>query len=329
MLSCVYGYKASYPHDPLVGVMEIATEEMAEAALPANFYVNIIPWLKYVPSWFPGAGWKRKANEWRANKDRAFNEPFDWTKSQIAANLAAPSIVNNLLAKMANKEMRSQGNIEEEEDVIRWVAGTLLPAGSDTTVSSMSTFILAMILHPEIQTRVQKELDAVIGDRLPELEDRESLPYFEAVLKEIMRWRPVGPTGIPHVCSKDDTYKGFRIPKGAIIIPNIWAMSHDEAVYPNPQDFNPDRFLDLELPSAPVFGFGRRECSGSHFAQSNLFILASTLLCVFNVVATPGKPAPQAKTNTSSLITYPLPFDSTLVPRSESRRRLIQEWLEI
>ncbi|KAJ6512881.1 cytochrome P450 [Mycena sanguinolenta] len=82
-----------------------------------------------------------------------------------------------------------------DEVAIRDVAGTAYAAGADTvTVSSLASFFLAMALHPEIQKKAQAEIDTVIGiTRLPEFEDRPSLPYVEALYREIMRWKPVGP----------------------------------------------------------------------------------------------------------------------------------------
>lgn len=79
-----------------------------------------------------------------------------------------------------------------------------------------------MTLHPSIVRKAQAELDSVIGpDRLPSFADRPDLPYCEAVLKEVLRWGPVVPTGVPHRSIKDDVYEGYRIPKGSLIFANI------------------------------------------------------------------------------------------------------------
>lgn len=87
----------------------------------------------------------------------------------------------------------------------------------------MMTFFLAMSVFPEVQKKAQEELDRVIGSRrLPLIPDRDNLPYIMAVLKETHRWHPVGPMGLPHVSSEEDTCRGYRIPKGAILFPNTW-----------------------------------------------------------------------------------------------------------
>ncbi|KAG8710941.1 hypothetical protein FRC08_016524 [Ceratobasidium sp. 394] len=320
ILAAVYGYQSSYPSDEQIKIAETATNRLCEAAIPGNFYVNTIPWLKYVPAWLPGAAWKRKADAWRAEKDRMINEPFEWTKSQMAAGTASPSILKTLLTEMTTTAS-FRHSIELEEDMIRWVVGTMYAAGADTVlcpnipqpilntksviqiVASVMTFILAMILHPTIQEKAQAELDGVLGqNRLPELSDRGSLPYMDRILKEVSRWNSVTPLGLAHASTQDDEYKGYRIPKGAIVIGNTWAMSNDPSIYPEPRKFDPDRFLDSSVPEAPAFGFGRRICPGANFAESSMFIIASTLLTIFNITSTPGKPAPEAKWKTDALI---------------------------
>lgn len=121
------------------------------------------------------------------------------------------------------------------------------------------------MLNPSVQQKAQEELDHIIGrDRLPDFSDKGSLPYLEAVYKEVLRWFPNAPLGIPHATTKEDEYKGIRIPKGSICFPNAWAMARSNKVYgPDPEVFRPERHLvtDSERPLDPsnfVFGFGRR-----------------------------------------------------------------------
>lgn len=100
---------------------------------------------------------------------------------------------------------------------------SVIQANKFQTVSALSCFFLAMTLYPDVQRKAQEELDRVLGpNRLPTFEDRDNLPYIEALVKETLRWHPVAPTGIPHLCTEDDLYNGYLIPKGALILPNIW-----------------------------------------------------------------------------------------------------------
>ena len=80
-----------------------------------------------------------------------------------------------------------------------------------------------MVMHPDMQRKAQEELDRVVGgDRMPTFEDRDSLPYLNALLKEVLRWHPVAPLAAPHRSTTDDEYNGYFIPAGTIVYPNLW-----------------------------------------------------------------------------------------------------------
>ncbi len=108
------------------------------------------------------------------------------------------------------------------EELIKDSAAVAYAAGADTSVSTLTTFILAMTLHPEAQKRAQTELDAVVGDRLPTFADKDDLPYVTAVMKEVFRWIPVLPLAVPHRAINSDQYKSFYIPAGASVLGNTW-----------------------------------------------------------------------------------------------------------
>ena len=142
-----------------------------------------------------------------------------------------------------------------------------------------------MIAFPEVQRQAQAEIDAVVGrDRLPTFADAPRLPYVCAIIKEILRWRPAGPFGIPHTATEEDWYEGMYIPKGTVCISNLWHCNHDRAVFGEDADeFRPERHLDNkgELLPGPLetnqaghvsFGFGRRICVGKELALESLFI---------------------------------------------------------
>lgn len=91
------------------------------------------------------------------------------------------------------------------------------------SVNTLATFFLCMILNPGVQVKAREEIDRVVGThRLPQFSDRPNLPYIEAIVKESLRSHPVAPMGIPHVSSQEDSYEGYLIPQGAMLIPNIW-----------------------------------------------------------------------------------------------------------
>ena len=157
-----------------------------------------------------------------------------------------------------------------------------------------------MVTYPDVQKRAQEELDSVVGrTRIPTFSDLPHLPYIRAMVKEALRWRPVDPLGLPHLSAEDDWYNGMFIPKGSMMIANVWNLNRDPDVYgADAAHFNPARFLGAsgEVKScAPetkeeghvTYGFGRRVCVGKHVANNSLFIDFAVMLwaCTFE----PGK----------------------------------------
>jgi cytochrome P450 len=144
------------------------------------------------------------------------NWPYTFAQKTMSEGTAVASYTTNLLQAKQNLS-------SEEEHAIKWSAASLYGGGADTTVSVVYSLFLAMTLFPEIQRRAQEEIDNVIGnDRLPSLADRGTLPYTEAIILELLRWQPVIPLGVPHRCSEENEYNGYRIPKDSIVMPNQW-----------------------------------------------------------------------------------------------------------
>ncbi|KAG9097144.1 hypothetical protein FS749_006970 [Ceratobasidium sp. UAMH 11750] len=155
------------------------------------------------------------------------------------------------------------------------------------------------------------------------MEDAPNLPYLDRLIREVFRWQPAAPLAIPHACYEDDQYRGYRIPKGTPVIGNVWAITRDESVYPEPEVFNPDRFLDSSVPLAPGFGWGRRLCPGIHLAQSSIFIIVASILATFNVVPFDETILPTTEGEKNSIVYRPKPFKCKLVPRTDQHRSLI------
>ena len=148
-----------------------------------------------------------------------------------------------------------------------------------------------MVVHPEIQKKAQREIDQVLGgERLPTLADQDNLPYVAALLKEVYRWHVPLPMSIPKSLIEDDEYNGYHLPKGAIVIENIWAVLHDPVMYPKPDVFDPERFLkdgkinpSVRDPEDRVFGSSRRICPGKYFGNRTMFLRIATILATFDI----------------------------------------------
>ncbi|KAI0050530.1 CyP450 monooxygenase [Auriscalpium vulgare] len=307
ILDIAYGLDIRSHDDIYLQRAEECLRIIDKAGNPGSFLVDIIPALKYVPDWFPGADFKRKAKEWKAIADRFGTVPFEFVKSSMADGTAAPSF-----SSIALRDINEKDNRAYQEELIKGLGATMYTAGADTTVSVILTFFLGMLMNPEAQRLAQEEIDRVIGpDRLPTYEDEAKLPYLGALSKEVFRWQQVAPFAIPHRLMADDVYNGYFIPKDSIVLGNAWAILHDEKLFPDPFKFDPGRFLDPNADPRIVsavdyaFGFGRRVCPGRWMAHSFTWIIIANTLAAFSikrVVDANGNEVPPAGTMSGGIM---------------------------
>ncbi|KAI0656915.1 O-methylsterigmatocystin oxidoreductase [Cubamyces menziesii] len=334
IMDAVYGIKVLDNDDPYLKMAEKDTEIFSEIFMPGRYLVELLPFLKHVPAWFPGAKFKRDAALWEPHASSVRHVPYNATLEAIARGDTCGSMVASLVDQAMQKEERLSPS---DDACFRDAAGLAYVTGADTTTHSMQAFFLAMVQYPEAQKKAQEELDAVIGlDRLPEFTDRDSLPYVNAVVKEVTRWHTVVPLGLWHRAVNEDQWNGYRIPAGSIIMPNQWAMSRDPKAYPAPDRFLPERFLEASEdgtgtardPEKFQFGFGRRICPGRHFSNDALFMTVASLLHVFNIEAPlgeDGRPVPVAPAIAlDSFLSHPEPFQCKITPRSDRAAALIR-----
>ncbi|KAJ7091701.1 cytochrome P450 [Mycena crocata] len=241
-MSITYGIDSLSPSDPLIKIPADTLAAVLFAATPGSYVVDFLPILKHIPSWFPGAGFKHKAQKWNHDRDQMIDAPFLATKTAMVC-----------------PHSHSSGHLR----------------GRYKSVSSIHSFLLGMLANPQAMKAAQAEIDRI---------DEYSLPYVSAIVKETLRWKPPTPIAIPHSVTKNDTYRGYRIPAGSIVIPNV------QGEYPDPFEFRPERFLkdgtlnlDVRDPRTFAFGFGRRSCPGAHMGYSFLWMVVASILCCFDV----------------------------------------------
>uniref|UniRef100_A0AAV2LGL6 Cytochrome P450 2U1 n=1 Tax=Knipowitschia caucasica TaxID=637954 RepID=A0AAV2LGL6_KNICA len=230
-------------------------------------------------------------------------------------------LVDMYLLEMLAQQAAGEPDTSFTEDYLFYIIGDLFIAGTDTTTNSVLWILLYMVLYPNIQEQVQKEIDATIGrHRSPSMTDKGSLPLTEAMIMEVQRLTVVVPLAIPHMTSMDTEFCGYNIPKGTVIIPNLWSVHRDPTVWDEPDRFNPARFLDSEgkllrkeyfIP----FGIGRRVCMGEQLAKMELFLMVTSLLQTFTFSLPEGL-APPSLQGRFGLTLAPSPFTACVNPRS-------------
>ncbi|XP_060221897.1 cytochrome P450 2J3-like isoform X3 [Meriones unguiculatus] len=164
----------------------------------------------------------------------------------------------------------------------------LFLAGTETTSTTLRWALLYMALYPEVQEKVQAEIDSVIGQgRLPSLADRDTMPYTNAVIHEVQRMGNIIPFNVPREVAVDTKFAGFDLIKGAMFLTNLTALHRDPKEWATPDVFNPEHFLEngqfKKRESFLPFSMGKRACLGEQLAKSELFIFMTSLIQKFTL----------------------------------------------
>ncbi|KAF9653254.1 CyP450 monooxygenase [Thelephora ganbajun] len=331
IMSLTYGFDIKSHEDPFLAAAERALVILEEATVPGTFLVDTFPILKHIPSWLPGAKFKRSARAARNVFKTAVDGPLDYVKDSLKSGSARnASIASTCLDRI--HDLSSRGFTEED---IRMITSSMYIAAVDTTLAISQVFFLLMAIHPEIQKKAQREIDQLLGgERLPTLADQGDLPYISALIKEIYRWHAPLPISIPKSLREDDVYKGYHLPKGATVMENVWAVFRDPVMYPQPHMFNPERFLkdgkldpSVRDPDDRVFGSSRRICPGRYFANRTVFLRVATVLATFDIepgVNEWGELPSEVKIH-EGIVRHAALFKCLIKPRSEAALKLVRD----
>ncbi|XP_066532433.1 cytochrome P450 2J2-like [Hoplias malabaricus] len=160
----------------------------------------------------------------------------------------------------------------------------LFTAGTETTATTLHWALLYMIKYPEVQAKVQSEIDRVVGSsRQPSVMDRENLPYTNAVIHEVQRVGNIIPLNVVRAATKDTHIEGYSIPKGTMVAGDLTSVLFDETEWETPHSFNPGHFLDVnenfrKRDAFMPFSAGKRVCLGEQLARMELFLFFTSLL---------------------------------------------------
>lgn len=309
-----YGRRVETAESPVMKNMARISRHIAETgASSLGMLVEHVPALNRLPQWI--APWKKKSEQAHQQvfglymnnfRDGKASKTWNWTNAAL--------------------DFEEAKGVSEAE--LANIIGFIFDAGSEPISATLRMFILAAVTNPVAIRKAQDEIDRVVGStRLPSREDVANLPYTRALLTETMRWRPAIPAGFPHEVTQDDEYMGYRIPRGATIIPNNWSLDLDATIFERPLEFCPERWL--ENPDLPLgtFGFARRRCPGQSLARDVLHLAISRLLWGYSISVADQDREPDTLNLEQGLIGPPVPFGVVFKPRSEQHRRtIVQEW---
>ncbi|KAI1773434.1 cytochrome P450 [Hypoxylon cercidicola] len=297
--------------------------------------LNIFPILRYLPDAL--VPMRKYSKELHRKEYDLYVGYYLETKKRLQEGKAKPCFCVDLV--------RAQDELGFSDGIAGYVSGSLLEAGSDTTSATLIGFVQAMLLFPEVPKAAQAELDRVCGDRLPDLNDLPDLPYIRGCMKESMRWMPTAILGVPHAVIRDDDYMGYKIPKGAAVMWNVWAISNDPKRHADPRRFDPSRWAHDSQTSAEaamnsdaskrdhfLFGAGRRLCQGMHIADRSLFLAMSRMLWAFDFEKAVDEgtgqeivPDMEELVPENGLLVQPKPFQANIKPRSEWKANQVRE----
>ncbi|KAF3385399.1 hypothetical protein F1880_002269 [Penicillium rolfsii] len=308
-----YGTRMPDVNDPDLVELEVVSKAFLDAVATGNWLVDSFPFLKHLPECL--APWKRWANQIHAKSVKLNGKSI-----QAAQKTSSWNWVKHM------REMKESDLVTDHELV--FIFGSLYLAGVDIVNNILQLFVMSWLLNPKAVQIAQEELDRVVGhDRLPTFDDIPNLPYIDAFVKEVIRWRPLAGVGTPHALTEDDTYMGYQLPKGTIFLANQFSMELDPQLWDDPESFQPQRWIDNPSKMLNSFGFGRRKCVGQYLAMDSLSIMIARMLWVCKIELAPGEEKPHLDSwdfIQDGFVFVPKPFNYTISARDSHREEILR-----
>ncbi|CAF95843.1 unnamed protein product, partial [Tetraodon nigroviridis] len=274
--SLVFGHRFEYSDEKFMSLIKLFEQSMQiESSVWAQLYNSFPLLMRHMPGphqtvkqiWnkvedFIGEELKEHRKNWDPSDPRDY---IDCYLKEIQANKGQDE------------------NTFDEQNLIFCVLD-LFVAGSETTSTTLRWAFLYMAKYPEVQEKVQAEIDRVVGQsRALTMDDRVNLPYTDAVIHEIQRIGNIAPLSLPHVTTKAIQLEGYTIPKGVTIIPNLTSVLFDKNEWETPNTFNPGHFLDengkfRKRAAFMPFSAGKRVCLGENLARMELFLFFTSFM---------------------------------------------------
>uniref|UniRef100_A0A3P8XU91 Vitamin D 25-hydroxylase n=1 Tax=Esox lucius TaxID=8010 RepID=A0A3P8XU91_ESOLU len=309
----IFGERFTYDDLEFQHMIEIFSENVELAASCWAFLYNAFPCIEYLPF--------GKHQKLFCNAAKVYDFLLQITErfSQGRVRHTPRHYIDAYLDEL-EQNTGDLGTTFSKENLI-YSVGELIIAGTETTTNTLRWAMLYMALYPNIQEKVHKEIDSVLGNgKPPSMEDKQRMPYVEAVLHEVLRFCNIVPLGIFRATSQDALVSGYTIPKGTMVITNLYSAHFDEKYWCDPGTFSPQRFLDcngnfVRREAFIPFSLGRRHCLGEQLARMEMFLFFTTLMQRFHLHFPNGKvPSLSPKLG---MTLQPLPYSICAVRRQQ------------
>ncbi|XP_072263498.1 cytochrome P450 2C11-like isoform X1 [Pyxicephalus adspersus] len=285
IVSILLSHRFDYEDPTLLRLLKIVNENIHIIGSPTVLLYNAFPSLiRRLPG-------KHKTVKKNLDEMHVFiRETFTTQKKSLDAN-DQRNLIDAFLVKQQENKPNGESFFTNEN--LTMLVTDLFSAGMETTSTTLRWGILLMINNPDIQKKVQNEIEKVIGSSPPRASHRKDMPYTDAVIHEIQRFGNIVPNNLPHATTQDVNFRGYFLPKGTHVIPLLTSVLLDEAHFGKPNKFYPEHFLDasghfLKNEAFMPFSAGKRTCAGETLAKMELFLFFVVLLQNFNFQAPPG-----------------------------------------
>ncbi|KAI7856546.1 cytochrome P450 [Circinella umbellata] len=316
ILQTGFGTRITSFSDPLLHQILEFIEEGLTIGGPHNDIGGFLPILKFL--------------DVILRRDKMFSKWIKEKRDPVISTLlnrAYSTDQDNMFKRLHDQQQK----LELDDEDILVTAGDIVLGGTDTSSIALAWIFAILLHHPDVVQKIQEEIDVFIqkNNRRPMFADREDFPYIISVQKESLRYKPLGHFTFFHVLEKDIYCKGYLFPKGANILPTILTMHYNPELFPEPEKFKPERFLNntrtmqsctngkLEGRDTFIFGWGRRACPGIHLAEVQMFNIMTRVFADCDIKLPAGEDLPNLEAyRDGGVAVLPPLFKARFVPRS-------------
>ncbi|XP_014676830.1 PREDICTED: cytochrome P450 2C15-like [Priapulus caudatus] len=290
--SIVFGNRFEYDDEQFKILLKALSDQFALISVAG--VLNFIPWLQHFPPF------NARVKE-AIHNDRVIVDVLMAKREAHIADFDNDNIrdfIDAYLSEIKSERAAGRQTTSFSESELLFVVADLFGGGTETTTTTLRWAMLFMLKHPTVCQKVQTEIDEVIGrGRMACMADKKNMPYTEATITEVQRLGNIAPLGVPHLTLEEVEFGGYTIPANTPVIANMTAILRDPAHFPNPDIFDPERFLDEEgrfvkNEAMIPFSIGRRVCLGESIARMELFLFFTSILQNFDIKLAAGAPEP-------------------------------------